>query len=180
MLLLLDFEAPFQAVEMGLAHRNIGIGFDFGALFLVAGDDFGQSAHADGVKGVVFIEGRERRLVEADEGDGFEFQAVLGHAGAENAGHFAHESGAAFMQFVHRLCRHNRLNCIDKTALEEVLDLIGIERAGAQGLGGGGDAFDASGRRGDRIPFRCRGAGDLRSSAIFRRCGAPPSAWCAC
>ena len=72
----LDFKPLVRCLHRGAAYGHFAFGIDRGAFLFRCGDHFGQSAHADGVKGVVFVKGRERRLIERGERDRIEMQAI--------------------------------------------------------------------------------------------------------
>jgi len=62
--LLLDQQSPLRSIEVTLPDRNFGAVFNFRALSLVDGDDFGKPPHTDGIESVILIERVKRRLVQ--------------------------------------------------------------------------------------------------------------------
>ena len=140
-LLLSEQEPLLGGLELRLPHRNVGVSLDLGALLAVDGDDLRKLAQADGVEGVVLVEGGERRLVEPRQRDRIEENAVLLEIIAQQLGDTGDEFGAVLMQAVHRMARGDRLHRVDEAALEQVAQAVGRERFGAERLRRSGDAL---------------------------------------
>ena len=156
-------QALLGRLELRLAHRDVGIGLDLGALLLVDGDDLGEPAHADRVEGVVLVERRERRLVQPRQRHRVEQDAVLRQVVAQQAGRPCATNSARFSCSVSIVsARGDRLHRVDEAALEQVADAVGRERLGAERLRGGGHAFDAWAARARRTRARRRRACGLR------------------
>ena len=139
---LAEQQPALGRVEQGLAHRDVGVGLDLGALFLVDRDDLGQAPHPDRIEGVVLVERGERGLVEARQRDRVEQDAVLRQVVAQQPGDLGDELGALFVQRVHLLARRDRLHRIDETTFEHVANAVGREGLGAERLRRGGHTFD--------------------------------------
>ena len=96
--LLLQGQAALGGVELRLAHRDLGFGFDLRALLLVGGDDLGELPHPDGIECVVLVERCERRLIQARERYRIEQHAVLRQILAQLLGDVPHELAALLVQ----------------------------------------------------------------------------------
>jgi hypothetical protein len=141
-LLAREAEPLLDRLELRLAHRDVGVGLDLGALLLAGGDDLGELAQADGVEGVVVVERGECRLVHPRQRHRFELQAAVREVLAHRFADRAHELGALVVQGIHGEGRAGRLDRVDEAALEQVPHAVGAERLGADRLRRGGDALD--------------------------------------
>ena len=162
LLLLLQQQAPLGGLELGLADGDLGVGLDLRTLLPVAGDDLGQLAHPHRVEGVVFVERCEGRLVQSGERDRVEQHAVHRQVLAQLIGNVTDELAPLLVEAIHGLGSGHRLQGVHEAAFEQVADALGVERPRADGLGGGGDAFDRRAARARRTPApRRRGCGPL-------------------
>ena len=139
-------EPLLGGLELGLPHRNLGIGLDLRALLAVDGDDLRELAQPDRVERVVLVERRKRRLVEPRQRYGVEQNAVLLEIVAQQIGDIRDKLGAPLVQAVHGMTRRHCLHGVDETAFEQIANAVDRERLGAERLRGRGNAF---GRRDD-------------------------------
>ena len=139
LLFLGEEELLLGGVELALAHRDLGIRLDLGPLLPVDGDDLGETAHAEGVEGVVLVESMEGGLVEAGEGHRLEEEAVLGEVLAEDLAHRRGVLAALVLEAVHGVAGRDGKHRVHELALEGLRELGGTESLAGEGLGGGRD-----------------------------------------
>ena len=97
-----DFQALLLGFEVFGFDCQIGVLFDFVTFFAAAFDGFGQFGQTFRVKGVLRVEKFEAGLVEAGQGNGFEFETVFEQVFTHDLLYFLNEINTFFMQFFHR------------------------------------------------------------------------------
>ncbi len=137
--LALDFQRLPFGVEVAGADLDHRVLLDVVAQLALGLDVLHQPGQTFGVESVRRVEIFQVGLVEVGDGDGFEFQAVLGQ-GFRRSRLEARDIFAALL--VHLLHVHlgcNRADGGNKLAGEQGMELPGLERPASQRRGGDGD-----------------------------------------
>ena len=124
-------------------NRQVGILFDFVAFFAAAFDGFGQFGQTFRVKRILRVEELKAGLVEAGQGNGFEFETVFEQVFAHDLLHFLNEINTFFVQLFHRHFGGNGAQGINEFTFDEVFQLIGGHGFHTQRLCGGRNALGA-------------------------------------
>ena len=104
-------------------------------------DLLGELGEALRVERVVCVEVIDRRLIEAGQRYRFELKAVHREIGGRDLLYLLDELGALLVQLVHRHPGSHGAERIDEFALDQLLQMLGLHRTQAEGLGSRRDAF---------------------------------------
>ena len=141
------FARDFQALLLGFKifgfDCQVGVLFDFVTFFAAAFDGFGQFGQTFRVKGVLRVKELKAGLVEAGQGNGFEFETVFKQIFAYDLLHFLNEINTFFVQLFHRHFGGNGAQGIDEFTFDEVFQLIGRHGFHTQRLCGSRNALGA-------------------------------------
>ena len=142
-----DLELLAFCFHRGAAYGDIGLCINRGPLFLRGSNNFGQAAHTDRVKGVIFVERLKRGLVKRGQGHGFQRQAVFGEVFGHSVLHLLHKVRAVFVQLVHRHLSRHGAQAVNELTFDHFAKLADIECPSTKSLGRASDAFIGWGHR---------------------------------
>ena len=128
-----DTEGQLLGFEVLFADRNHRVLFDVIALLLTGLDLFGQAGQTFGVEGVGGVEHLHVRLVQAGQRSGFQLQTVVGQGIGHQLLNATDVFAALLVDFFHGHARRHRAHGVDKTALHQVFEAVGVQGAVTQG-----------------------------------------------
>ena len=141
------FARDFQALLLGFKifgfNCQVGVLFDFVTFFAAAFDGFGQFGQTFRVKGILRVEKLKAGLIEAGQGNGFEFETVFEQVFTHDLLHLLNEINTFFMQLFHCHFSGNGAQGVDEFTFDEVFQFVGRHGFHTQRLRGGGDALRA-------------------------------------
>ncbi|MNE04516.1 hypothetical protein D3C80_970530 [compost metagenome] len=138
-----DFERAALGLQVLGADLDLGVLFDVVAQFFAQLDLLRQPRQTFGVKGVQRVEMLHRRLIEARQRDGFQFQTVLQQVLGRHLLHLLNKVRPLLMQFGHGQFGCDRAQGVDELTLDQFFQLFRMHGAQAQGLGRRGDGVSA-------------------------------------
>ena len=138
-----DFQALLLGFEVFGFDCQVGVLFDFVTFFAASFDGFGQFGQTFRVKGVLRVKELKAGLVEAGQGNGFEFETVFKQVFTHDLLYFLNEINTFFMQFFHGHFGGNGAQGVNEFTFNEVFQLIGRHGFHTQRLCGGRNALGA-------------------------------------